>query len=68
MLINRGNWKEYAKWQHKMVSYTRRPVTMEAMKVPRIAKVMIAPKFEKNGFYQKQNLKCLGVSLELMGH
>jgi hypothetical protein len=39
-----------------MVSYTRSPVTMEAMKVPRIAKVMIAPKFEKNGFCQKQIL------------
>ena len=51
-----------------MVSYTRSPVTMEAMKVPRIAKVMIAPKFEKKGFCQKQNLICLGVSLQLMEH
>jgi hypothetical protein len=37
-----------------MVPYTRRPVTMEAIKVPRIAKVMIAPKFEKNGFCHKK--------------
>ena len=35
-------------------SYTRRPVTIEAMKVPRIANVMIAPKFEKNGFYKRK--------------
>jgi hypothetical protein len=34
-------------------SYTRRPVIMEAMKVPMIAKVTIAPKFEKNGFGAK---------------
>jgi hypothetical protein len=34
----------------KTISYTKRPVTIEAMKVPRIAKVIMAPKFEKNGF------------------
>jgi hypothetical protein len=43
-------------------SYTRRPVTIEAMKVPRIANVMIAPKFEKNGFYKRKDnysmIKC----------
>lgn len=38
-----------------MGSYTKRPVTMEAMKVPRIANVMIASKFEKNGFYKINN-------------
>lgn len=32
-------------------SYTRTPVTTEAIKVPKIANVMIAPKFEKNGFW-----------------
>jgi hypothetical protein len=37
-------------------SYTRRPVTMEAIKVPRIANVIIAPKFEKNGFYKRTNI------------
>lgn len=31
-------------------THTRMPVTIEAMKVPKIAKVIIAPKFEKNGF------------------
>lgn len=31
-------------------SYTKTPVTTEAMKVPNIAKVTIAPKFEKKGF------------------
>lgn len=31
-------------------TYTRTAVTKEAMKVPTIAKVIIAPKFEKNGF------------------
>lgn len=28
------------------------PVTIDAIKVPRIANVIIAPKFEKNGFCQ----------------
>ena len=32
-------------------TYTRRPVKSEAMKVPSIANVTIAPKFEKNGFW-----------------
>jgi hypothetical protein len=29
-------------------------VTIEAMKVPKIANVIMAPKFEKNGFYQEK--------------
>lgn len=33
-------------------SYTKTPVTIEAIKVPRRANVMIAPKFEKKGFCQ----------------
>jgi hypothetical protein len=33
-----------------LIAYTRTPVTTEAMNVPRIAKVTIAPKFAKNGF------------------
>lgn len=33
-------------------THTRIPVTTEAIKVPPIAKVTIAPKFEKNGFCQ----------------
>ena len=39
----------------EMGSYTKRPITMEVMKVPRIANVMIASKFEKNGFYKINN-------------
>lgn len=31
-------------------THTRTPVTIEAIKVPRIANVTMAPKFEKNGF------------------
>lgn len=31
-------------------TYTRIPVTTEAIKVPRIAKVTMAPKLEKKGF------------------
>lgn len=31
-------------------TYTKRPVTTEAINVPSIANVIIAPKFEKNGF------------------
>jgi len=42
-------------------SYTRRPVTIEAMKVPRIANVMIAPKFEKNGFYKRKE-NCIMIN------
>lgn len=34
----------------KQNTYTRTPVTTEAIKVPRIAKVTIAPKLEKKGF------------------
>jgi hypothetical protein len=34
-----------------MWTYTRTPVTIADVKVPMIANVMIAPKFEKNGFY-----------------
>ena len=37
-----------AKWN----AYTKTPVTIEAIKVPRTANVIIAPKFEKNGFCQ----------------
>ena len=52
-------------------SYTRRPVTIEAMKVPRIANVMIAPKFEKNDFYKgKENYIMInydGYSRQLRG-
>lgn len=36
--------------QSFLVAYTRTPVTTEAMNVPRMAKVTIAPKFAKNGF------------------
>lgn len=32
-------------------THTRTPVTTEAMNVPRIANVTMAPKFEKKGFY-----------------
>jgi hypothetical protein len=31
-------------------TYTRTPVTIEAINVPSIANVTMAPKFEKNGF------------------
>jgi len=31
-------------------TYTKIPVTIEAIKVPNIANVTIAPKFEKKGF------------------
>lgn len=41
---------QYACKQSSLDSYTKTPVTMEAIKVPTIAKVIIAPKFEKNGF------------------
>lgn len=34
----------------KQNTYTRTPVTTEAIKVPRMAKVTIAPKLEKKGF------------------
>lgn len=42
-------------------TYTRMPVTIDAIKVPRIAKVTMAPKFEKKGFYKEQNRegKCI---------
>lgn len=40
------NWK---KMNRK--AYTKTPVTMAAIKVPKIANVTIAPKFEKNGFW-----------------
>lgn len=39
--------------------YTRPPVTTEAIKVPRIANVTIAPKFEKKGFYKSRNIKLI---------
>lgn len=41
--------EKYGK-QSLLIAYTRTPVTTEAMNVPRIAKVTIAPKFAKNGF------------------
>ena len=41
---------QYECKQSSLDSYTKTPVTMEAIKVPTIAKVIIAPKFEKNGF------------------
>lgn len=46
-------------------TYTKTPVTTEAINVPKIANVTMAPKFEKNGFCQYQlykyirnNFKC----------
>ena len=36
-------------------TYTREPVTIEAIKVPRIANVTMAPKLEKNGFCKTHN-------------
>ena len=44
-----------SKWEVKK-TYTKIPVTIEAMKVPNIANVTIAPKFEKKGF-------CKGITL-----
>lgn len=35
--------------------YTRSPVKTEAMKVPRIANVTMAPKLEKNGLGERMN-------------
>lgn len=46
----------FGKTNHKKGSflneetYTKTPVTIEAIKVPRIANVTMAPKFEKKGF------------------
>jgi hypothetical protein len=37
----------------KNKTYTKTPVTIEARKVPKIANVTIAPKFEKKGFCKK---------------
>lgn len=38
----------------KTTTYTRMPVTTEAIKVPKRANVTIAPKLEKNGFCKEQ--------------
>lgn len=40
----------------KMITYTKTPVTIDVMKVPRIAKMQIAPKLEKNGFWKTNNV------------
>lgn len=40
-------------------TYTKTPVTTEANKVPNIANVTIAPKFEKNGFCKKPHYQSL---------
>lgn len=46
-------------WKHAyrepIKTYTRTPVTVEAINVPRIANVTMAPKFEKNGFCKRHN-------------
>lgn len=39
----------------KKNSYTRTPVTIEAINVPPIANVTMAPKFEKKGFCKGRN-------------
>jgi hypothetical protein len=36
--------------KNKPPKYTRIPVIIDAIKVPKIAKMQIAPKLEKNGF------------------
>lgn len=41
----------------KQKTYTRTPVTTEAIKVPRIAKVTMAPKLEKKGFCEDNNVE-----------
>ena len=41
-------------------TYTRTPVTTEAIKVPRIAKVTMAPKLEKKGFCEEDESKLIG--------
>jgi len=48
-------------------TYTKIPVTIEAIKVPNIANVTIAPKFEKKGFCKwiTINTKSKGLSLEI---
>lgn len=38
-------------------TYTKIPVTIDVMKVPSIAKVQIAPKLEKNGFWKTGNVR-----------
>lgn len=41
-------------YTHTLNAYTKTPVTTEAIKVPNMAKVIIAPKFEKKGFCQDE--------------
>lgn len=36
----------------RLHTYTKTPVAINATKVPKIANVTIAPKFEKKGFWQ----------------
>lgn len=40
-------------------AYTKIPVTIDAINVPRIANVAMAPKFEKNGFCKGQFAGCI---------
>lgn len=37
-------------YEYEEQAYTNTPVIMEAINVPKIANVMMAPKLEKNGF------------------
>lgn len=38
--------------KNEVITHTKTPVTIDVMKVPKIAKTQIAPKLEKNGFWK----------------
>jgi hypothetical protein len=40
----------------KIITYTKIPVRIDVMKVPKIAKTIIAPKLEKNGFWKPKKV------------
>lgn len=55
--INYNSYFLSKKWTAKVTlktkkTYTKTPVTIEAINVPRMANVTMAPKFEKKGFYE----------------
>lgn len=50
IFINFFRVKNSSFWNEE--PYTKTPVTTEAIKVPRIANVTMAPKFEKKGFWE----------------
>lgn len=63
-----NNWREDSKEkpicainrnQDLKNAYTKIPVTIDAINVPRIANVTMAPKFEKKGFCQGQYGGCI---------